>query len=643
MLKLERHRLGPRVFVFGHRIHEWHLGLLVVIAALPATAFGPLDPGAALVVAVLGAWLVVKDWPDLSGGSRDSAAWRLGIHRRPLAFRPARHLDDVPTVAAVATAGVGLVDFLSAVTPNLKWRGRVLLHLEPVSVMQQAHALAVPASLALIVAAYYLYRRRARALRLAIALLLALTAFNLLKGLDIEEAILTLGCALLLFASRRSFSAGHEPGTFRSALALVPVLALAAFAVSLAVVGFASPAGSSTGAIVRETGDLLLWQPGPFGFRDELARTGLAVELISTLAMLTAAWVLFRPLAAPRDLPDSELRHAAARIVQEHGTDTLSFFKLRRDKHYLFDESRSAFAGYRVENGVLMVSGDPVGEPAAVASLMRRLFEFAEVRSLRVAALGVSSAGRLLFEQAGLRALYVGDEAIVETQQFSLDGRAIRKVRQSVSRLENGGYSSRLEELSALPAGTLGELEQVTETWLDGAPERGFSMAMDSLRNPHCAETLVLTAVDENGAVGGFLQFVPTSGRNAVSLSLMRRCPDAPNGLTEYMIVRAIEALRARGVEEVSLNFAAFARLLREPAGLVERVAGRLIALGDTWFQIERLYRFNAKFFPRWEPRYFMYESRFGLPRAGIAALWLEGQLPKPALLVGRRTLNRVA
>ena len=117
----------------------------------------------------------------------------------------------------------------------------------------------------------------------------------------------------------------------------------------------------------------------------------------------------------------------------------------------------------------------------------------------------------------------------------------------------------------------------------------------------------------------------------------MRRRRDAPNGLTEFMVVKAIEALRERGVAEVSLNFAAFARLLREPEGLLERAAGRLITLGDTWFQIERLYRFNAKFFPRWEPRYFMYERRFGLPRAGIAALLLEGQVTKAALLGGRR------
>ena len=126
---------------------------------------------------------------------------------------------------------------------------------------------------------------------------------------------------------------------------------------------------------------------------------------------------------------------------------------------------------------------------------------------------------------------------------------------------------------------------------------------------------------------------MPTYGRDAVSLSFMRRDRDTPNGLTEFLIVEAIERLRARGVAEVSLNFAAFARLLREPQR--PRSSGRSAAcspLGDTWFQIERLYRFNAKFFPRWEPRYLLYERRLGLPRAGIAALWLEGQLPKPRL-----------
>jgi lysyl-tRNA synthetase class 2 len=633
MLRYERHSLGPRVFILGRRIHEWHLGLLVIAGAVAAALLGQIGPGTALVAAILGAWLVVKDWPDLTRSGRDGAAWRLFVHRRTPPLRPGRHLDDIPVVAAVATAAVGLVDLLSALTPNVRWRGRELMHLEPLSLMKNAHALAVPASIALILTAYYLYRRRRGALHLAVVLLLALTVFDVLKGLDLEEAALTVGCAALLVLSRKSFAARHDPATFRSALVLVPLLFAAAFVTAFAVVAMAAPPAVGAGAVLRETGDLLLWRPGPFGFRDELARTGLAVELISVFAVLTAAWLLFRPLAAPHDLPGHELRSTAASIVAEHGTDTLSFFKLRADKHYLFNPERTAFLGYRVESGVLVVSGDPVGDPAAVTELLREAIRFAEERSLRLAALGVSADGRKVFEQAGLRSLYLGDEAIVDTAEFSLEGRAVRKVRQSVTRLEKAGYHAELCALGDLDARQLAQLEEVAEDWRDGAPERGFSMAMDSLRNPHCGRTLVLVARNEDGSVGGFLQFVPAFGRAAQSLSLMRRRHDTPNGMTEFMIARAIELLRERGVREVSLNFAAFARILREPDGLLERAAGKAIALGDTWFQIERLYRFNAKFFPRWEPRYLMYERRFGLPRAGIAVLWIEGQLPKPALL----------
>jgi lysyl-tRNA synthetase class 2 len=117
-----------------------------------------------------------------------------------------------------------------------------------------------------------------------------------------------------------------------------------------------------------------------------------------------------------------------------------------------------------------------------------------------------------------------------------------------------------------------------------------------------------------------------------MSLSFMRRDPGTPNGLTEFLVARAAELLRDRGQQEMSLNFAAFAKWMHSPAGRVERALGRLVALGNPFFQIESLYRFNAKFFPRWEPRYLVYEGVLGLPRAGIAAMWAEGQLPKPSL-----------
>ena len=169
----------------------------------------------------------------------------------------------------------------------------------------------------------------------------------------------------------------------------------------------------------------------------------------------------------------------------------------------------------------------------------------------------------------------------------------------------------------------------------EGAPERGFSMAMDSIRGEHDDQTLVVLARDESDParpVRGVLHFVPCYGRSAMSLSFMRRDPETPNGLTEFLVVAAVELLRERGLDEMSLNFAAFARWMHSPERPAERALGRLIALGNPFFQIESLYRFNAKFFPRWEPRYLVYEGALGLPRAGLAAMWAEGQLWKPEL-----------
>jgi lysyl-tRNA synthetase class 2 len=221
---------------------------------------------------------------------------------------------------------------------------------------------------------------------------------------------------------------------------------------------------------------------------------------------------------------------------------------------------------------------------------------------------------------------------VVELGRFSLEGRPIRKVRQSVTRLSKAGFSAELCELPSLDEATLRDVEAVLEAGRQGAPERGFSMAMDSLQGEHSHDTLVVLARDGERAIRGVLHFVPCYGRPAVSLSFMRRDPSTPNGLTEFLVVRAIELLHERGLEELSLNFAAFAKWMHSPERRLERALGKLIALGNPFFQIESLYRFNAKFFPRWEPRYLVYEGALGLPRTGIAALWAEGQLPKPSL-----------
>jgi lysyl-tRNA synthetase, class II len=541
----------------------------------------------------------------------------------------------LPPLAGWLTAIAGLLNVASALTPNLAERARVLLHIEDADFVPLAHALALSAGVALLVLAVYFGRRRRRALMLTVAVLGVAGALNLVKGLDVEEAAIDWALAAFLVWGRGAFYVRHEL-PLRHTLRAAPLLASLAFVAALTAVYAAS--GSITprfdfATAARDALDLVLLTGGPLHFHGHFGWVPTAVGIVSVASLTAIAWGLFRPLSAPLRREDAA-RRAAIALVRSHGDDTLSFFKLRDDKHYLFSPDGRAFAGYRIESGVLLVSGDPVGPADALPGLATEVRAFADVRGLKVAVLGASDRALPLWDARRTRSFYIGDEAVVEVDKFSLDGRPIRKVRQSVSRMRKAGYEAMLHELGDLDERTLCELERVSDCWRQGEPERGFSMAMDTLRGDHLHDSLVLVARDGDGegAVRGFLHFVPVYGRAAVSLSFMRRELDTPNGLTEFMVARAMELLRERGVREASLNFAAFARLMHSPSGPFERLLGRLAALFNPYFQIESLYRFNAKFFPRWEPRYLVYEGALGLPRAGLAAMWAEGQLPKPKL-----------
>ena len=552
-----------------------------------------------------------------------------------MSFIRQRTARCTPALAAIAAALVGLIGVASALTPDIRWRGRLLLNVEPIEAIRLFHAFALPVGAALLLVSPYLLKRRRRAWQVAIALMLVLGFLDLLKGLDVEETVITWAAAAMLVAGATEFRVEHDPITLRSSLWRIPLLG--GFALGLtALAAWVSEGRPSWNSVLRETGDLLAWHSGPLRFEQHVighhpfAWIPLGVHLVEVGTLLAMAYVVFRPLAAPAAPPATAARRAAAELVRAHGSDTLSFFKLRTDKQYFFSADRTAFVGYRVENGVVLLSGDPVGPSEALPGLLADLRQFAEARALKLGAVGASERLVPLWEEQGLRTMYLGDEAIIDVARFSLEGRPIRKVRQSVSRLRKAGYGAELHRVSELSPALVEEVEQVLERGREGAPERGFSMAMDSLRGDHDSATFVVLARDAEHAIRGVLQFVPCYGRSAMSLSFMRRDPETPNGLTEFMVVSAVELLRERGVEEMSLNFAAFARWMHSPERPAERALGKLIAVGNPFFQIESLYRFNAKFFPRWEPRYLVYQGPLGLPRASLAAMWAEGQLWKP-------------
>ena len=252
----------------------------------------------------------------------------------------------------------------------------------------------------------------------------------------------------------------------------------------------------------------------------------------------------------------------AARIVAEHATDTLAPFALRADKQFFFAADGRSFIAYRVLAGVALVSGDPVGDEAGFPALVEAFARFAERRGWVLGVLGASTQRLPLWRDAGLRAHYTGDEAIVDPAAFSLEGRAIRKVRQSVARLERAGYSSQVVRSGAIDEPLAERIAEIAVRWRGDRCETGYSMAFAGAAVDRARDDLYVIARDAAGEPRGFLHFGTVPGGRALSLSSMRRERDTPNGLNEFLICRALEYAREHGIERVSLNFAAFALLL---------------------------------------------------------------------------------
>jgi lysyl-tRNA synthetase, class II len=498
-------------------------------------------------------------------------------------------------VLGAAAAVVGLIGIASALTPEFANRYDVVQGVLPPGVPGAARILALSFGLGLVWLSRLLARRRRRAWQFAVALVAGISLAHLAKGLDVEEATLGLLLLVALVRFRDRFDVPGDPRSVR------PLLETSAAFGGLAAV-----------AAVLEV-------RGYEGDRWEDALVGL------TLVLTARAFYLWLRPVSDRIRQSADERRVARQLVRTHGEDSLAFFSLRRDKNYVFSPTRKSFLAYKVVAGVALVSGGPIGVQEEFGDLLAEFRRVCNARGWRLALLGVHADHVPFARAAGLRAIKLGDEAVVSPSAFSLEGRAVRKVRQSVARLERAGYTFETVTAAEVDGDLRGELERVSDVWRGANAERGFSMAMD---DPFREPETVFALARCGDTVGGFLHLVPSA--RGYSLGAMRRDPATPNGLMEYLVVETLAWARDVCADELSLNFCVFADVLADPAGRVQCLARGVLRAGDRVFQLERLLRFSRKFSPEWRPRYVCVERLTDVPLVAVAYLWVESLLTPP-------------
>ncbi|MCE4948165.1 phosphatidylglycerol lysyltransferase domain-containing protein [Streptomyces sp. VTCC 41912] len=585
----------------------------------------------------------------LDGEKSEKVAWSAPRWLR--GPRPA----SVPRLVGTAGVVVGLLNVVSGIFPRFRHsRVHAVAEVLPGAVSPLAASASLVVGILLLLLAHGLKRRKRRAWGAAVVLLPVGIAAQLVYRHSVFGAVLSLVLLGFLIRHRREFAALPDPRSRWKAVANLVVLGGVSFALGMVIVS-SHPHKIVGSPSFGERAEHVLW--GLFGFEGPIAYTngvdytvGYSLGALGLLTVATTAYLALRPEHPASRLTDED-EQRLRELLDRHGSrDSLGYFALRRDKGAVFSPSGKAAVCYRVISGVMLASGDPIGDVEAWPGAIERFMEEARAHSWTPAVTGCSeTGGQVWTRETGMDALELGDEAIVDVADFTLSGRAMRNVRQMVKRIERNGYTTRVRRVGDLEPEELARVQKAADAWRDTDTERGFSMALGRIDAELDGDAVIATAHqapaegEEPGPFGdlkAMQHFVPWGG-DGISLELMRRDRSADPGMNELLIVAALQAAPELRIAQVSLNFAVFRSSLERGeklgAGPVLRVwRGTLIFL-SRWYQIESLYKFNDKFRPRWEPRFVVFRNSRDIPRIGLATLQAEGYLELPRVLRRRK------
>ena len=352
-----------------------------------------------------------------------------------------------------------------------------------------------------------------------------------------------------------------------------------------------------------------------------------------------------------------------AELTCFYGNHTLAFSGLAPENLHFLAPGETGLVNYRLANKVAVVLGDPICAPESIERVTRSFLDYCAFRGWRVAFYQTSAACLPAYRALKLHSFKIGEEAIIDPQTFTLNGPAMANVRISVRRAERDEVVIHWYE-GEPPAEVMQQLEQISGAWLklkagQQVSEMGFSTGkleelpdtakradtlagISPLSNtshrvaPRVVTGIALTGSDRpcafvtfNPIYGSLTTYATTPGTPAEiqnwgwALDLTRRTPDAPPGVMELLLVRAIERFRSCGAHIVSLGMVAISDTSQEMTPRQRQLANFVIDRLHLLENRHTLFKFKQKFHPRWESRYIVTNTTLALPKIALAILRL--------------------
>jgi lysyl-tRNA synthetase, class II len=477
----------------------------------------------------------------------------------------------------------------------------------------------------MLVMAYELWMRKRTALVVFCSFIVLQAAIDMFRGMSRGATAVTVMVAMVLALAVKQFPGRPDPRALKRFKVVAPALAVVFF--TTGVVGL---------FIMRDYYGLRGTNVYGLGYKALTVVAGTsnlrfvgwhavfrgALIVLAICGTIYVFYLLFRPHRPGTQTAQEEAE--ARRLVEDYGTDSLAYFNTRHDKNKFF-YGRDSFIAYRLVGDVAVVSGDPVGPAGEIPEAIDAFREYCLERGWRFTVLGASGNLMPYYEEAGLKGYAMGEETIVSVEDFTLEGRDVRKLRQSVNKLAKAGYTMEFLYTASIPAHMKHDLERISVDWRGGKEETGFSMGLGRLMSSEDPDCLLAVAYDPEMQPIGFLHFVPMYPRAGYSLDVHRSRLDSPGALSEFMIAKTALFLKSEGYRQMSLHFLAWAQHYRDDRESPGNPFWRAVAnVMDHFLPIVSVYGFDKKFNPAWKKRMLLHEGFIDLLVAGIVAATAE-------------------
>lgn len=523
--------------------------------------------------------------------------------------------------------GMGLVNVMAAVLlPQHPGFARLESAL-PLGLHHGPRLLLVCSGLLLLIVAGALSRSQRAAWWAAFLALLLTLGLQMELGVNKLEAVFALAFLLLMVAWKEDFTAPVDPPSLLSARnKALGVLVGVPTGAWLAAVGLRAQfsAYDDATAALLDVGRRLFYLAPLTLLPTTRAADWLleAIPLVFWSGVLLVAGLALRAIRAPHPAEDDFAR--ARGLALAHGATGTSFMATWPGNHLFFGPDREAFLAYRLQAGTAVVLGDPVGAPSSRAAALREFNLFCRQRGWAPVILGATGAERQIYTEGGFQLLPIGEEAILDLAGLEFKGRKWQNMRTALNRARKLGVEFRLYQGGRIPVLVEMQMRDLELDWRrqQMLPPLEFTQGrVDDTRDPAVE---VAVALDGDGVLHGYVDWLPIPAGKGWVIDLMRRSPEAMSGTMEFLIGMSLLTFQERGDAFASLAAAPLAPVAGEPedgGGVISQLLGIIFKRFETFYDFRSLFDFKDRFEPRWEPVYLAYGDPSTLPAVAVAIL----------------------